>query len=90
LLAGLGQGASAGVLLANFRAREANFTLTCKGWPWQGGAVCRQYLLDYDRNLTLVDEHHLEDCFESPWEGNATLNLCMPAPAFCYMTLTPT
>ena len=36
----------AGVLLANFRAREADFALTFKGWPWKGGAVCTRYLLD--------------------------------------------
>jgi xylan 1,4-beta-xylosidase len=82
LLAGLGEDAWAGVLLANYRAREANFNLTCKGWPWKGSAVCRCYLLDYDRNLTLIGEHRLD-------EGNATLDLCMPAPAFCYMTVTP-
>jgi xylan 1,4-beta-xylosidase len=82
LLAGLGDGNQAGVLLSNFRARETGFTLTLKGWPWKGGAVCRRYLLDYDRNLTLVETHQLD-------AGGGTLNLMMPAPAFCYMTVTP-
>ena len=82
LLAGLRGRKQAGIMLSNFRAREADFSLQIRGWPWKGGAVCRRYLLDYARDLTLVDEHKLE-------KKNTTVNMCMPAPAFCYMTLTP-
>lgn len=81
LLAGIGDG-RAGVLLANFRARSADFTLNLKHWPWAGGAVCRRYLLDYDRDLALVEEHRLA-------APGGALALCMPAPAFCYLTLAP-
>ena len=51
-------------------------------WPRPGKAVCKRYLLDYDRNLTLVGQEILD-------EKIAILRLCMPAPAFSYLTLTP-
>jgi hypothetical protein len=72
----------AGVMLANCRARETDFALTIKRWPWKGKAVCKRYLLDYDRNLNLVGEDRLEG-------RTNTVNLCMPAPALCYLAVTP-
>ena len=82
LLAGIGEQNEAGIMLANFRAREESFSIKIKGWPWKGEAVCRRYLLDDARDLTLVEEHKLAD-------ENQTLNLVMPAPAFCHITVTP-
>ncbi|MEI6168595.1 MAG: hypothetical protein WCS52_15535 [bacterium] len=82
LLAGVADTPKAGILLANFRARAAHFAVTIKDWPWPGKAVCKRYLLDYDRNLTLVGQEILD-------EKNTILRLCMPAPAFSYLTLTP-
>ena len=83
VLAGRGDGPSANVLLANFRARNADFKLTISSWPWQDAAVCRCYLLDYDRNLTLTREIRLD-------VDNHTVDLCMPAPAFCLLRIAPT
>ncbi len=82
LLAGVGEHNQANVMLVNFRAREIDFSLTLKGWPWAGSARCKCYLMDYDRNLTLVEEKVLDT-------QNATLDLCMPAPAFCLLSVTP-
>lgn len=82
ILAGLGSRKQAGIMLSNFRARETDFSVRIKGWPWNGSAVCRRYLLDQGHDLTLVEEHKIDG--RSP-----VVNFCMPAPAFCYMTVVP-
>jgi hypothetical protein len=82
LLAGTDGAARAGILLANARSRETDFDLALRGWPWRGKAVCRRYLLDYDRDLEFVAEDTLD-------EAGGIVKLCLPAPAFCYCTLMP-
>lgn len=81
LLAGVADTHQAGILLVNFRAREAGFSLTITDWPWEGRAVCKLHLLDYDRNLTLIREQILEG-------KSGVLSLCMPAPALCLISIT--
>jgi len=82
LLAGLSEAPRAGILLSNFRARETDFALTVKNWPWAGKSICKRYLLDYDRNLTMVGQDVLDG-------ENATINICMPPPALSYITIMP-
>ena len=82
LLAGVADEPRAEVLLANCRARESDFVVAPVNWPWSGGAVCKRYLLDYDRDLTLVGQSILD-------ENNPTVNLCVAAPAVCRLTLEP-
>ena len=81
-LTGRGKASSREVLLANYQAREADFVVSPKNWPWSGKAVCKRYLLDHDRDLTLVGESVLD-------EDNPTVNFCMPAPGVSRITLTP-
>ena len=82
LLAGTGKKNEAGIMLANFRAREESFSINIEGWPWKGEAVCRRYLLDDARDLTLAEESILEkEC--------GCVDFVMPAPGFCHITVTP-
>lgn len=82
LLAGVADTPKAGLLLANYRARETHFRVSIKNWPWSGKAVCRRYVVDESYNLELAGT----DVLDTP---DRPLQFCLPAPAFCYLTLTP-
>ncbi len=82
LLAGVADGPAAGILLVNHRARETDFLIEIKEWPWKGRAICRRHLVDDSRDLALVGQ----DTLDSSSRG---LHLCLPAPTFCFLTLAP-
>ena len=82
LLAGTSASYQAGILLANARSHATDFTLSIKQWPWPGPAVCKQYLLDVDHDLTLINQTALDQR-----RGHVCLHL--PSPAFSLLLLTP-
>jgi xylan 1,4-beta-xylosidase len=81
LMAGKAEdGSKASMMLANFRGRAAHYKLRVANWPWEGKAVCKVYLIDYDRTFSLVAEKHLV-------AGRNVLELCIPAPSVAYVTV---